>query len=119
MNNLNKRLEILQTAGQIEDDSVKLAGQIIKQLKEKYQIELTEENGSMLITHVVMANERLKKNEPVEEVSDIILAEIQSGKSYDKVTAISEDIIKLYGSNFVESERGYILMHISNLVGEE
>ncbi|MGL4589519.1 MAG: PRD domain-containing protein [Mycoplasmatales bacterium] len=112
MTDLNERLNILLTSGQINEDSVELATKIIDYFKQKLAIQLTEENGAMLITHIVMANERLKKQQPVEPISPMLATQLQAEEEYINATTITTDLIKFFSTDFVLSEFDYIRMHV-------
>lgn len=117
MNDLKNRLDILKNAKQIEEDSYELGINVIKVMKDKYEYNLTESNGAMLITHIVMSNERIKNNNPVEQLNPDIANDLLNHCNYEKAKKIVESIIELMNENFVEAERDYILMHVLTAIG--
>ncbi len=117
MKELEKRLTILKEVGQIGNESFELAFKIIKSLEEKHGIILKEENGSMLVTHIVMANERMISKEKLNPLSDIIKEELNTNPNIELSKEVTNTIIKDFGENFDKTEEDYILMHVCNLVG--
>lgn len=117
MGEFENRLIILKTAGQIGDESINLASRVLTNLESQHDITLTEQNGAMLITHIVMANERIINRNTVEPLADIIKEQLMVNPNIEKAVIITDSVINEFGDNFDEVERDYILMHICNLVG--
>lgn len=117
MGEFENRLMILKSAGQIGDDSIALASKVLSSLENKYNIILNEQNGAMLITHIVMANERIISGNTVEPLADVIKDQLATDPNIEKATLVTNSVIEEFGESFDEVERDYILMHICNLVG--
>lgn len=117
MGEFENRLTILKTAGQIGDKSIELAAKVLKQLAEQHNITLTEQNGAMLITHIVMANERIISGNPVEPLATIIKDQLEVDSNIEQAKQVTATVIEQFEEGFDEVERDYILMHICNLVG--
>lgn len=77
-----------------------------------HQYETSELVFRNLVTHLFVAIERIKMDEPIE-MDPSHLEELRSSSEY----AIADDIIqqleKLYGHKFPEDEKGYVTMHLS------
>lgn len=116
MSDLNNRLNILKRAGQIENDSIVLANSVIEKIRKLHNIELNEDNGAMLVTHIVMANERMKKKELINPLDESIALQLSNEKFFDVALDTLNEIILLFGEKFQESERNYILMHLLNIL---
>lgn len=119
MQEFENRLTILKTAGQIGDKSVELAEKVVTQLRQQYNIILTEQNGAMLITHIVMANERIISGNTVDPLADIIKDQLEIDSNIEQAKRITATVIDQFEEGFDEVERDYILMHICNLVGSQ
>lgn len=117
MGEFENRLTILKNAGQIGEQSIELAANVIATLETEYEITLTEANGAMLITHIVMANERILTGNPVEPLPQVIKDQLTDDPNINQGTVITNSVVNLFGDKFDEVERDYIKMHICNLVG--
>lgn len=117
--NLNVRLNILKDAGQISEDTYEKILNTIKMFDEDWSIKLTEENGSMLVTHLSVAIERIMKNETVEGVNKDIFTEILNNRYYDKGKKILNNIQEIIKVEFPENEQGFIMMHLCVLLETE
>lgn len=117
MGEFENRLTILKLAGQIGDNSIELATRVLVALKSEHDISLTEQNGAMLITHIVMANERVISGNVVEPLANIIKEQLNNDPNIARAKLVTNTVVKEFGTDFDEVERDYILMHICNLVG--
>ena len=113
---INDKLDILENAGEISK-SIKLAVQdFAKNFEEKYEIELTEGNGSMLIIHLAMALARIQKGEPVNPIDQTALEEIKGAKAYNDFPSFFRRIEEKLGISIPESEKDYITLHGCTIV---
>lgn len=112
---LSMRLDILKNAGQISGETYDALIRIIKMFKNKWEIELTEENGAMLITHLSIALERIKKNELVDGIEAETYEEIKNHCQYEKCKNIFEDITKETAIEIPKNEETFIMMHLCAL----
>ncbi|MBL0701524.1 MAG: PRD domain-containing protein, partial [Spiroplasma sp.] len=85
----------------------------------KYSIVLTEDNGSMLITHIAMAHMRSKKKEPVTKLDEVIVNQLKVSKQYDDAIVCVEEINEILNGVLPEEEVEYVLMHVLNLLEKE
>lgn len=112
---LKERLVILQQAGQIDDATVKSIEKFIKLIEEKLNIKVTEENGSMFVTHIAMAISRLKNGEEIAPLDDLLLSELKGTRIYPKIPSLIKELEERLKINIPESEYGYIALHLANL----
>lgn len=113
---LKLRLNILLGAGEIDEEIVASVEAFALLLQERYHITLTEENGSMMITHLAMALGRIKRGEEINGMDPAVLEEIKHNKVY-------QDLPHLYGKleerlqlTLPESEKGYLALHLCSLL---
>lgn len=113
MEKLKNRLEILKNANVISEEVYIKMLKLIDYLKEKWDIVLTEENGSMLITHVAMALERIKKGEKVNNINDEVYDEVVNSSSFEKIKKIYEGIEnEVFLEKIPEEEIKYIYVNL-------
>ncbi|MBU3228099.1 PRD domain-containing protein [Clostridium algidicarnis] len=117
--NLMTRLVILKDAGQIDQNTHEDIIKIIDMFDEKYNIKLTEENASMLITHLAISFKRIKMGEAVNPIEEIMYEEIRVDKNYKKAEAIFKDIEVTIGKSINDNEKGFIIMHLCSLLHNE
>lgn len=116
---LNNRLSILKDAGQIDEDIYRKVLDIISMFKEKWNIKLTEENGAMLITHLSVALQRIKKGERVDNTDEDMIIQLTNNKYYTKALECVKDIENLINMNITENEKIFIVMHVCVLFENE
>ncbi|MBB6697909.1 PRD domain-containing protein [Clostridium algidicarnis] len=117
--NLMTRLVILKDAGQIDQNIQEDIIKIIDMFDEKYNIKLTEENASMLITHLAISFKRIKIGETVNPIEEIMYEEIRADKNYKKAEAIFKDMEVTIGKSINDNEKGFIIMHLCSLLHNE
>lgn len=113
---LNLRLNILKEAGQIDDSIYKNIMDIIELFKNNYGIELTEENGAMLITHLSVALKRIKENQLVETMEEELYSEISSDCNFEQAEKIFSQIEQNIKVEIPHCEKTFIMMHLCALL---
>lgn len=69
------RLSILRQAGMLSDEDYQKVQDVIRYFQEKYDLTLTEENASSMITHLCAALGRIQRGEPVEPLDEEVYEE--------------------------------------------
>lgn len=115
---LTLRLKLLKDGAQIDEDTYNNLLKIIESFKKDFQIELSEENGGMFITHLAVALERIKKKELVEPIEDLIFEEVRNDKNFKKANDILGSLENDINISVPEVERPFILMHIVTLLSK-
>lgn len=113
---LQLRLQILKDAGQISEETFESLKRIIEMFKDKWNIELVEENGAMLMTHLSVAMERVKRGEVIEGIDEVIYNEIKNHCEFERCKQIVKDISKQARINIPENEETFIMMHLCTLL---
>lgn len=114
---LDFRLNILKEAGQLSENGYRIINDIIKIFYTKWDIRLDEENGAMLITHLVTALKRIENNESVDKLDGFLMQQLYGSRYYAEAEKILGELNKLLV--FPENERGYILLHLCTLLEKE
>lgn len=114
---LTLRLNILKDSGQISEKTYNKILEVIKQLKEKRDIELTEENGAMFITHLSSALTRIENGDLVNKIEEIIFEEIRKDNNYNTAVEITDEMETIIGK-LPKEERDFIEMHICTLLNK-
>lgn len=119
MEKLKNRLEIMKAANLLTKENEDLVLKMIEIFHTKYNIKLSEENGSMLITHIVMYLKRIGDNEIVEPLDKDSIDEILASNKYKLANEILSDIEKQIFLFINSNEKAYILLHLINLLEHE
>lgn len=119
MEKLKNRLEIMKSANLLTQENEDLILKMIDMFNTKYNIKLSEENGSMLITHIVMYLKRIGDNEIVEPLDKESIDEILASDKYKLANEILSDIEKQIFLFININEKAYILLHLINLLEHE
>ena len=113
-----ERFELYKEGGMINDEDIKDLNAVIDLFKKDYGITLEEENASMFIAHLCAAYGRLSSNEPVDEVPEEVLKELESLDTYEESKQILEKVMNATKNPLNEVEQGYALLHINNLIAQ-
>lgn len=115
---LLQRLDILKEAGEIDSDIKDAVVDFATGFEKKYEVALTEENASMLITHLAMALSRIRKGDSVDEMDELALNEVKQYDVYQELDVfykVLEDKLKVA---IPESEQGFIALHATALINK-
>ncbi len=113
---LTFRIQLLKDSNQIDEETYENLLAIIKLLKDRWGITLTEENGAMLITHMSIALKRIKDNNTVNPLEEDLQEQLRGEAFYSKAEEILEDIDKKLELKLPENEKEYMIMHICTLL---
>ncbi len=112
---LKERIEILRTAGVINDAVAGYTDRVIDLLGNGYAMNKLE----MFTTHLAMATQRICNEDPVEELDDLIWNEIRTSPYYQQAEKLYEQICELSPVEYPVSEKKFLIMHICNLMQKD
>ena len=107
-----RRLDILLQANAITDDTFHSAHEVISFMKEEHGV--PEEQLEMMITHLVMATERILRGEIVGMMEEEIFSSIKGEETYGVAESIMEQISEFSKVEFPQSEQQFMLLHLCN-----
>jgi len=105
------RLELLKKGNQIDQEVFIAMNNVIELFKNNWDIELSEENGQMMITHLSMALMRVKNKLPVNQIDEEVYQEVTESKFFKKAEKILEDMKSILPIELPESEIKYMLVN--------
>ncbi|MFH5823532.1 PRD domain-containing protein [Georgenia sp. AZ-5] len=70
------RLDLLEGAGQITSPARRLTEDVVDDIEREFELELDEEHGAQLVTHLAMALGRLDRGEPVTTTVSVVTDEL-------------------------------------------
>ena len=110
---LKERIDILKTSGVIDRDVANFVTEVIDDFSSKH---FDEGKMEMFTTHLAMAIERIKKNEPVETLDDIIWNDVKNNENFENATKLFKVLSAKSPVTITDSEERFLLMHICNLL---
>lgn len=116
---LRQRLIILNESGKIDYETVVSIEDFIKIVEEELNVDITEDNGSMFVTHLAMAISRIKNGEEIVTLEESLLKELKSQPYYNKIPKLITSLEEQLEIKIPESEFGYIGLHLGNLKYEK
>ncbi len=111
-----ERLNLYLEGGMIDEKDVRDVNRIIELFHDEYGVTLLEENADTFIAHICAAYSRLKSGEDVEELPEVVLDEVKALDSWPLSVKILERVMAVTENPLNETEQGYALLHINNLI---
>lgn len=115
---MKERIEILREVNLIDEKIEKALYDVIRILKTNWDLELTEEQGGMMITHLGRACMRVKSGEDVGEMDTEVAKELRESDNFEKVKRMYEDIEKKLLLTLPDVEREYMYANLLFLLEE-
>ena len=113
-----ERLELYQEGGMINADDVKDVLAVVDMFKEKYDIQLCEENADTFVAHLCAAFGRNATGEAVEPLMEEAFAEVQELDTYPLAVEMLESIKGVIHNTLSQTEQEYVLLHLNNLIAK-
>ena len=113
-----ERLELYQEGGMIKEDDVKDVLAIVAMFKEKYDIQLCEENADTFVAHLCAAFGRNATQEKVEPLLPESFAEVKELESYPQSLDMLENIKSVIHNSLSQDEQEYVLLHLNTLIAK-
>lgn len=111
---LQERLDILQSSNLIEEKVVCFCQRVIELLfeaRDSYPTECLE----IFITHLAMATQRIIRKEAEVGVDETIMHALKSENSYVTAEKLLQMIISEIDVEFPSSEKSLLLLHLCNI----
>ncbi|AOT70363.1 PRD domain-containing protein [Geosporobacter ferrireducens] len=115
---LKQRLDILEESDQISPEIKIAVIDFAQEFEKKYALILTEENGSMLITHLAIALTRIKNGEEINAIDELVLDEVKQSKLYDELPKFYKRLEEQLSIKIPDSEKGFIAAHACTILSK-
>ena len=113
MEKLEYRLNILKSSNIIDDEIYEKLLKLLNYLRNDWNIILTEDNGSMLITHLSMALKRIKEGENVNKIDEEVYNDALKSDKLEEVKKIYNGIVEnVFIEDLPEEEKKYIYVNL-------
>lgn len=113
-----ERLELYKEGGMINDGDIEDINAVVDLFRDEYGVILEEENAGTFIAHLCAAYGRLASKEAVEELPEEVVRELESLDTYEESREILEKVMNATKNPLCETEQGYALLHINNLIAQ-
>ena len=113
---MKERIEILQMANLIDDVTKDTLFSVKEKLDNQFKLKLTEENGSIMITHLGRALMRAKRGEIIKEINSEVFSEIRESENFEKVKEIYKKISEDFESPLPQNEVDYMYANLLFLI---
>ncbi len=114
-----ERFRLLIASGQASETSIAATRQALEQVEAHYGIELGEELGASLASHLGITLQRLLSGESLAQVPDVVWQELQA---YPEELGLAESIVAdLEGHlklSIARDEVGFIAVHLCKIRSE-
>ncbi len=113
---IRQRLDILKQANQINGKMEVAITTLIEKLEDTYQLQVTEENGAMLVMHLAIALARINRGETVARMDEMLVDQIRGAKGFDDLPDFLGDLEKEMGWKIPIEEFEYIALHFCTMI---
>ncbi len=110
------RLNLLVDAGEIDDTIRCSVVEFVKSIEDKYSLKITEENGSMLVSHLAMALGRIKRGEEIQTMDEELFAEVKETKTYKELDMFYDTLEENLNIKIPQAEKDFIALHLCTLI---
>ena len=113
MIDLKEKMELLQKAEVISEESIELYYKFMEELKKRGMGGICEETFQM---HLLMCMERIHKREQLEDDLQAMRLQLMKNKIYLSALHLFEKIEGQLSVHFNETEQTYIIMHFIRML---
>jgi transcriptional regulatory protein LevR len=109
---LDERLKILVSGQVISEDVDQAVRRVIERLRARWGIDLTEENGGRMVTHLAMALMRIRQKKELKPLEADHFDEFKSSECFSRSAGICDDLCAWTPLELPEAERQYLVINI-------
>ncbi|MFJ7727489.1 PRD domain-containing protein [Neobacillus sp. NPDC097160] len=112
---LKERIDLLHDTNQINDEIYNRLPSLLEEVEEFLHVKLTEENAGSFTSHISVALQRIRDNQPVSEISTELESVIGNNQEYFQ---FAKELLKNDYTN-IEAEAAFITLYFCLLTGKE
>jgi transcriptional regulatory protein LevR len=111
-----QRLDLLEGAGQVSQQARQLAAELIETLEAEFNVALDEDNGAMLVTHLVVSLSRIESHQQVTDAPAELMSEVQAfPRELDFIREHLNRFAEKLNGAVPETEIAYMTAHLCAL----
>lgn len=114
---MNERVQILHDSKVISSETYEYILRISDEILNLEAFNVETESSNMFWTHLSIAVQRALFGEQIDFIDEIIIEQIEESENIDEINYKIRKIEDLIGKEFSRAERGYISLHLGNLLG--
>lgn len=111
-----ERFKLLSESGQANDQSIAAARFVLGMVEKRYDIQLTEQLGTSLVTHLAITLKRLLDGDTLIEAPDVVWQELQD---YPEELTFAASLVaaleKVLNISIARDETGFIAIHLCKI----
>jgi transcriptional antiterminator len=108
-----ERLDLLETSGQVTPAACKLTEEVVREIGREFHVELDEESGAQLVTHLAMALARLDRGEPAASALSVVKEELEDcPREHDFARRVLGNCGERLGRRVPDGEIAYLAVHL-------
>lgn len=116
MDELDERLNLLQTCGFVDEIGREDLESIVRVLTQEYGVSRDSELLGTLVTHVAAAMKRVREGEEVNPLSEEVLNDVYESAVYANARHIQQEILSQMNCKLPAAEEDFLLVHIGGLL---
>jgi transcriptional regulatory protein LevR len=111
-----ERFRLLIVSGQASESSIAATRKVLEQVEAHYRIELTEELGASLASHLGITLRRLLSGESLTQVPDVVWQELKAcPEELGLAKSIVADLERDLDLSIARDEVGFIAVHLCKI----
>ncbi len=115
---LAPRLDIIKSCDLTSETGYEDLLTIVDIFKRDFDIELTEENAGVMITHLASAFKRIETGETVNPLDPDLVAQMKEEPVYPLTQKIVDTVLANINNTLSADEQDFMLVHVGTLLSE-
>ncbi len=115
---LTPRFEVIKNCGLTSESGYEDLLLIVDIFKNDFDIELTEENAGVMITHLASAFKRIETGEAVNPLDSALVEQIKMEPVYPLAQKIVDTVLSRIQNELSRDEQDFMLVHVGTLLCE-
>lgn len=112
-NAFTERMDLLESSGQVTTTARQLTDEVIDEIEREFVVQLDEESGAQLVTHVAMALSRVDRGEPHTTALSVVEDELADcPREHDFSRRVLGRCGERLGRSVPEGEIAYLAVHL-------
>jgi len=110
------RFNLLIESNQVQMQVLEVVMSLIRITEEELDIQLTEENAEVFVTHLALALQRVVNDEAIKDAPSALMNEAKSlTKHWERAGKLVNLASTSLDKEIAESEQAYLTVHLANL----
>jgi transcriptional regulatory protein LevR len=108
-----QRLDLLEASGQVTTDARRLTDEVVAEIEREFAVQLDEETGAQLVTHLAMALSRVDRGDPQASALAVVTDELaECPQEHEFSRRVLGRCGEQLGRDVPEGEIAYLAVHL-------